>query len=137
MDTYHACKKISGYLSRSEKECRPSARTDPSAGFGKKPKKYREVHHSMNFMHCLIILYHQILEKSIGRSETQTVLEKKSNRGRACEPANMRPISAADAFGWRFIAVKCAVRHLCYTHETTQVFQCFAALDGVIEQIWR
>lgn len=49
----------------------------------------------------------------------------------------MRPISAADALGWRFIAVKYAVRHLCHTHEKTQVFQCFAALDGVIEQIWR
>lgn len=91
----------------------------------------------MSFMHCLTILYHQILEKSIGRSEVKTVFKKESNRGRACEPANMRPISAADAFGWRFIAVKCAVRHLCHTHEKTQVFQCFAALDGVIEQIWR
>ena len=49
----------------------------------------------------------------------------------------MRPISAADALGWRLIAVKCAVRYLCHTHEKTQIFQCFAALDGVIEQIWR
>jgi len=91
----------------------------------------------MSFMPCLIILYHQILEKSIERIEIKSVFKKESNRGRAREPANMRPISAADALGWRFIAVKCAVRHLCHTHEKTQVFQCFAALDGVIEQIWR
>lgn len=88
-------------------------------------------------MHCLTILYHQILEKSIGRSKVKSVLKKESGGGGDCEPANMRPISAADALGWRLIAVKCAVRYLCHTHEKTQIFQCFAALDGVIEQIWR
>ena len=73
---------------------------------------------------------------NLQRSKVKSVFKKESGGG-DCEPANMRPISAADALGWRFIAVKCAVRHLCHTHEKTQIFQCFAALDGVIEQIWR
>lgn len=36
-------------------------------------------------------------------------INKKKKSGRGCETEIMCPIPAADTFGWRFIAVKCAV----------------------------